>query len=138
MSFSIRHFAVFLIRRAAQTVTIHHVNFSRSVCALCRELSILPPRPISISDAQLIEVLLTPSPTRFQLLCNTFGTVCLELKGELEELKPLSKSTLEETKYLHILEFIHDVGIFDNGEEADLAKIKGYYLPVKVQAQVQR
>jgi len=95
------------------------------VCALCRELSILPPRPISISDAQLIEVLLTPSPTRFQLLCNTFGTVCLELKGELEELKPLSKSTLEETKYLHILEFIHDVGIFDNGEEADLAKIKG-------------
>lgn len=95
------------------------------VCSFCRELGILPPRPVSVTDAQLVEVLLMPSPMRFQLFCQMFESFCPELKTEFEELKPLPKKSLEETKYLHILEFVHDAGIFNEGDEADLAKIKG-------------
>lgn len=78
-----------------------------------------------MSDERLVEFLLTPSPSRFQLLSEIYCSFCPELKSELEDLKPLPKMTLEETKHNHILKFVHDAGIFEDGHEADMAKIKG-------------
>lgn len=103
------------------------------VCFLCRHLGLLPPGPraASTSDEQLVEMLLTPSLTRFQLLCEAYCLLCPELRAELEELKPHPKQTVEEAKHQHILEFVHDAGIFDSGDEADLAAIKGELPPEK-------
>lgn len=96
------------------------------VCLLSRKLNLLPPgRGPSMSDERLVEFLLTPSPSRFQLLCEIYCGFCPELKSELEDLRPLPKMTLEETKHNHILKFVHDAGIFEEGDEADMAKIKG-------------
>ena len=72
-----------------------------------------------------METLLKPSEMRFELLCAAFQTFCPELEGELVELKPGPRKTLEEIRFQHVLDFCHDVGIFDEGDEIDMMKIKG-------------
>jgi len=93
------------------------------VASLSRGLGLFDGR--RISDSQLIHVLFTPSPQRFQLLCDVCQTFDLELAAELEEVKPAAKMTLEEARFHHVMEFCHDVGLFDDGDELDLLKIKG-------------
>lgn len=93
------------------------------VVSLCRQLGIVVGR--QLPDAKLLDTLLTPSPQRFVLLCNAFQTFCPELEDELEDLKPPPKVAVEEARFQHVVEFCHDIGLFDDGDEADLAKIKG-------------
>jgi len=93
------------------------------VASLCRKLEILVGR--NPPDAKIVDTLLTPSPQRFQLLCKTFQGFCPELEEELEELKPAPKVTLEEARFRHLMEFCQDAGLFDDGDDVDLLKIKG-------------
>ena len=96
---------------------------SSTVASLCRKLEILVGR--NPPDAKIVDTLLTPSPQRFQLLCKTFQGFCPELEEELEELKPAPKVTLEEARFRHVMEFCQDAGLFDDGDDVDLLKIKG-------------
>ena len=95
------------------------------MASLCRELGILPPRLHHLPGEKVVETLLKPSEMRFELLCAAFQTFCPELEGELVELKPGPRKTLEEIRFQHVLDFCHDVGIFDEGDEIDMMKIKG-------------
>ena len=99
-----------------------------SVASLCRELGILPPRLYHLPGEKVVETLLKPSETRFELLCAAFQTFCPELEGELEELKPAPRMTPEEARFQHLLDFCYDIGMFDEGREMDMMKIKGEFL----------
>jgi len=105
-------------------VELDHVKVEQ-VASLCRELGILPPRLYHLPGEKVVETLLKPSETRFELLCAAFQTFCPELEGELEELKPAPRMTPEEARFQHLLDFCHDIGIFDEGREMDMMKIKG-------------
>jgi len=78
-----------------------------------------------VVDSDLIDVLFTPSPLRFQLLCHALQFIDNELEAELEEVKPAGKKTVEEARFEHVVEFCQDVGLFDDGDELDLLKVKG-------------
>jgi len=93
------------------------------VISLSRQLRLFEGR--HIRDAKIVDTLLTPSPQRFEILCKSFQSLSPEIEEELEELKPAPKMTLEETRFHHVMEFCHDAGIFDDGDDLDLLKIKG-------------